>query len=96
MAHDVQDGDLSAEGSTEPDGTALASHGVPALARRLFGRAAQVETLLAALADVRSGRGRAIALAGEPGIGKSALMWTVAAHARATGIQVLAKHVQRR
>ncbi|MFF7128826.1 LuxR C-terminal-related transcriptional regulator [Streptomyces sp. NPDC008240] len=116
MAHDVQDGDLSAARSTlpadrsdvgisdtvdaegpasaEPDGTALASHGVPALARRLFGRAAQVEKLVAALADVRSGRGRAIALAGEPGIGKSALMWTVAAHARATGIQVLAKHVQ--
>ncbi|MEZ0094021.1 LuxR C-terminal-related transcriptional regulator [Streptacidiphilus sp. EB129] len=62
--------------------------------RRLFGRDAEVEALQAFLDDLLSGSGRAIALVGEPGIGKSALMSTAVAHARARGVQVLTTHVR--
>ncbi|MFE9452196.1 LuxR C-terminal-related transcriptional regulator [Streptomyces sp. NPDC006739] len=64
--------------------------GSDAGARRLFGRDTEVEALFAALAGLASGTGRAIALVGEPGIGKSTLMGAVAAHARATGVPVFA------
>lgn len=40
----------------------------------LVGRTAQLETIDAALADLQNGRGAAIHLVGEPGIGKSALL----------------------
>lgn len=40
----------------------------------LVGRSAQLETIDAALADLQNGRGAAIHLVGEPGIGKSALL----------------------
>jgi DNA-binding CsgD family transcriptional regulator len=57
--------------------------------RQLIGRAEEVGALNNALTRLRSGRGRAIALAGEPGIGKSALATHLAARARAAGIHVL-------
>ncbi|MEZ0092360.1 LuxR C-terminal-related transcriptional regulator [Streptacidiphilus sp. EB129] len=57
---------------------------------RLVGREAVVQDLLAALGELGSGRGRAVALVGEPGIGKSALMLTAAAYAQAAGVRVLA------
>lgn len=62
--------------------------GVP----RLVGREAEAEDVLAALGELTSGRGRAIALVGEPGIGKSALMLTATAYARAAGVRVLMAH----
>ena len=60
--------------------------------RGLVGREDEVRAMRAALADLRSGAGRAIALAGEPGIGKSALMSALTAEARAAGIPVLVAH----
>ncbi|MEV6007880.1 LuxR C-terminal-related transcriptional regulator [Streptomyces sp. NPDC051976] len=63
-----------------------------ASARGLVGRDVEVRALQAALREVRSGQGRAIALVGEPGIGKSALMSTLTAHARASGIPLRASH----
>ncbi|MDH6110677.1 DNA-binding CsgD family transcriptional regulator [Kitasatospora sp. MAP12-15] len=62
--------------------------------RQLFGRDAEVAALRAALDGLASSGGRAIALIGEPGIGKSALMSTAAAHARTIGVQVHAAHGQ--
>ncbi|MFD0638278.1 ATP-binding protein [Catenulispora yoronensis] len=65
-------------------------HDVPAdRTRHLVGRAAEVRAWDRALARLRSGRGRTIALAGEPGIGKSALIIHLAARARASGVPVL-------
>ncbi|WP_329561404.1 helix-turn-helix transcriptional regulator [Kitasatospora sp. NBC_01266] len=69
--------------------------GAPAL----VGREAEVEHLRAALGELAPGelapgRGRAIALVGEPGIGKSTLMLAATAHARAAGVRVLAAHGQ--
>jgi DNA-binding CsgD family transcriptional regulator len=58
--------------------------------RRLVGREAETGVLRAALADLASGVGRAIALVGEPGIGKSALMAASAAQARAAAVPVRA------
>ncbi|GAA1246586.1 LuxR family transcriptional regulator [Kitasatospora nipponensis] len=57
-----------------------------------MGRAAETEELLAALEGLGAGRGGAIALVGEPGIGKSALLSTATAHARAAGIRVVTVH----
>ena len=62
--------------------------GVAAGERQLFGRAGEIEALLAVLGGLRTAGGRAIALVGEPGIGKSALMRTAVAHARAAGVRV--------
>jgi DNA-binding CsgD family transcriptional regulator len=78
----------SGPGSGAASASAVADDG-----RRLLGRDADVAALGAALADVRAGTGRAIALVGEPGIGKSALMWTATARARAAGVPVHTAHV---
>ncbi|HEY3477583.1 MAG TPA: BREX system ATP-binding domain-containing protein, partial [Streptomyces sp.] len=56
--------------------------------RRLVGREAETGTLRAALAALASGTGRAIALVGEPGIGKSTLMAAAATQARAASVPV--------
>lgn len=63
--------------------------GLPAGARRLVGREAEIEALSAALGELARGGGRSIALVGEPGIGKSAVIGAVAARARAAGITVV-------
>ncbi|WP_107069325.1 helix-turn-helix transcriptional regulator [Streptomyces durhamensis] len=57
-------------------------------ARPLTGRETEVEELVSALIRIENGPGRTVALVGDPGIGKSALMWAVAAEARAAGIPV--------
>ena len=57
---------------------------------RLVGREAETEAVLAALGELGSGRGRAVALVGEPGIGKSTLLLTATAYAQAAGVRVLA------
>jgi DNA-binding NarL/FixJ family response regulator len=59
-------------------------------AHALLGRDLEVDAVSKALADLKSGTGRALALVGEPGIGKSSLLWTAAAHARALGVPVFA------
>ncbi|MCX4751509.1 LuxR C-terminal-related transcriptional regulator [Kitasatospora sp. NBC_01287] len=74
---------------------APAPRGSAAGAPRFVGRETEVAEVLAALGELASGRGRAIALVGEPGIGKSALMLTATAHARAAGVRVLAAHGRR-
>lgn len=59
---------------------------------RLVGRATETEALLTALSGLPTSGGRAIAMVGEPGIGKSTLMFTATARARATGVPVLIVH----
>ena len=71
-------------------GGPLRSGGPEVGARRVVGREAEVEALAGALEGLRAGAGRAIALVGEPGIGKSALLGTAVAQARAGGVRVLA------
>ncbi|MGW2642070.1 LuxR C-terminal-related transcriptional regulator [Streptomyces sp. NPDC001348] len=56
----------------------------------MIGRETELQELVAALAGLEEGAGRAVALVGDPGIGKSALMGAVAAEARAAGIPVCA------
>ena len=63
-----------------------------AAARPLLGRDLEVEAVAKALADLKAGAGRAIALVGEPGIGKSSLLWTATTHAGGLGIPVFAAH----
>lgn len=58
------------------------------LGTTLVGREEQLEFLVAALNGARS-HGRAIALVGDPGVGKSALQSKVAEHARSLGFTVL-------
>ncbi|WP_063772100.1 AAA family ATPase [Kitasatospora mediocidica] len=57
---------------------------------RLLGRDAELDSLTRMLEDLKAGVGRAVVLVGEPGIGKSSLLWTASAHARAQGVPVLA------
>jgi DNA-binding NarL/FixJ family response regulator len=80
---------------THPPGPATGDPAPPtarvsAVVRPLPGRDLEVGAMAKALADLKSGTGRAFALVGEPGIGKSSLLWTAAAHARASGVPVLA------
>ncbi len=53
------------------------------------GRDRELQVMLEALEDARSGRGRVILLGGEPGIGKSRLADELASRARDSGQQVL-------
>ena len=55
----------------------------------LVGRDAEMDTLRAAVAEVSAGRGQAVWIEGEMGIGKSALLAAGLAHAEWAGCQVL-------
>jgi predicted ATPase/class 3 adenylate cyclase len=50
---------------------------------RFIGRTAEFETLCQALERARAGRGQVVALVGEPGVGKSRLLWELT-HSRRT------------
>ncbi|MBB4928919.1 helix-turn-helix transcriptional regulator [Kitasatospora kifunensis] len=80
MSDGIRDGGSLLEGSL--------AWGIAAGGRQLFGRAGEIEALLGVLGGLKTAGGRAIALVGEPGIGKSALMFTAVAHARAAGVRV--------
>jgi DNA-binding CsgD family transcriptional regulator len=54
----------------------------------LVGRDQELSRLLGLVADAAAGRGSAVLVEGEPGIGKSALLRAACAHAAATGCQV--------
>ncbi|MDT8911450.1 BTAD domain-containing putative transcriptional regulator [Amycolatopsis sp. PS_44_ISF1] len=54
----------------------------------LFGRAEEARRLAELLAEVRDGRGRAVWIEGEPGIGKSELLAAAFGPAAGTGLQV--------
>ncbi|MET7989750.1 BTAD domain-containing putative transcriptional regulator [Amycolatopsis sp. NPDC005232] len=54
----------------------------------LFGREAESAQLSELLAEVRDGRGRAVWIEGEPGIGKSELLTRVFSHATGGGLQL--------
>ena len=66
----------------------------PIGARRLVGRQAELDALLAMSAELKAGAGRSIALVGEPGVGKSSLMAAAVAGAKAAGLPVLTAHGQ--
>lgn len=55
----------------------------------LIGREWHLRILRNALDGLRTGSGAAVALAGDPGIGKSALLWAAANTARAAGVAVV-------
>ncbi len=55
----------------------------------LVGRRAELDRLGAALASTRAGGGRAVSVAGEPGVGKTTLLRAFAASASAAGTTVL-------
>src|SRR5260370_41934812 len=61
--------------------TSLYSEKSMTTARSLLGRQRERATLSQLLFDVRSGRGRALGLRGEPGIGKTALLDDLCARA---------------
>ena len=56
---------------------------------RFIGREAEMAQLAETLARARGGRGQLVAVAGEPGVGKSRLVWEFLYMARAEGWQVL-------
>ncbi|WP_073498155.1 LuxR family transcriptional regulator [Actinacidiphila paucisporea] len=60
--------------------------------RVLVGRDSEVDALRSALKSLIGARGRAVALVGEPGVGKSALMSALAALACDAGLPVLSTH----
>ena len=55
----------------------------------IIGRQQEMAELAEALDDARSGRGRLVMLAGEPGIGKTRLAQQLASRAESLGTQVL-------
>ena len=72
--------------------TALRSRFHIAAARglsRFVGRRSELEQIHEALARTADGRGRVVAIAGEPGVGKSRLMWEAASAHRTRGWLVL-------
>ncbi|MET7694543.1 LuxR C-terminal-related transcriptional regulator [Streptomyces sp. NPDC005483] len=73
---------------SEVGGVGPLPYGVELGFRHLLGRDAEVEALMAALTGLKEGAGRAIALVGESGTGKSTLMGTAAAYARAMQVEV--------
>ncbi|MEU2421084.1 LuxR C-terminal-related transcriptional regulator [Streptomyces sp. NPDC007851] len=77
MADDPQYGGLSAPRRADAETPAF------------VGRTSETGGLLKALGDVRAGSGRAVAVTGDPGIGKSTLLAAVAGRARADGIPVV-------
>ncbi len=56
---------------------------------RLYGRAEELQLLLEALGEAAAGHGRAMALYGEPGVGKSRLCYEVTRAEEARGFRVL-------
>ncbi len=73
-----------------PEESPAAANPLDRLARRIFvGRAQEVERLRARVEDALAGHGSVALLAGEPGIGKTALADEVATYARLRGARVL-------
>jgi class 3 adenylate cyclase/tetratricopeptide (TPR) repeat protein len=56
---------------------------------KFVGRDGEMVTVFAALEQARAGRGQVIAIVGEPGVGKSRLVWEVTHSHRAAGCTVL-------
>jgi adenylate cyclase len=95
-------GEFQVKGVSEPV-PAFALQGVGALRTRFdasrargltrfVGRDADVQTLEAALTHAREGKGRAVGVVGDAGVGKSRLCFEFAERCRARGINVLEGH----
>jgi Adenylate and Guanylate cyclase catalytic domain/AAA ATPase domain len=64
---------------------------------KFVGRDGEMVTVFAALEQARAGRGQVVAIVGEPGVGKSRLVWEVTHSHRAAGCTVLeAPHLRQR
>ena len=59
---------------------------------RFVGRAPELDVLLRALAEARAGHGQLVAVAGEPGVGKSRLFWELTHSHRTSGWLLLESH----
>ncbi|MEK7445670.1 MAG: adenylate/guanylate cyclase domain-containing protein, partial [candidate division NC10 bacterium] len=59
---------------------------------RFVGRAPELDVLLRALAEARAGHGQLVAVAGEPGVGKSRLFWEITHSHRTSGWLLLESH----
>ncbi|MBI1959607.1 MAG: AAA family ATPase, partial [Candidatus Rokubacteria bacterium] len=59
---------------------------------RFVGRAPELDVLLRALAEARAGHGQLVAVAGEPGVGKSRLFWELTHSHRNSGWLLLESH----
>ncbi len=82
--------DLVAVGSVEPSGYRLEGLEQPGLAPRgpmtpLVGRDPELELLRRALGRAAAGHGQVVAIVGEPGVGKSRLVWEVTQGHRSQG-----------
>lgn len=90
MADDLQGGAALSGGGLMDGQAAAQPYGVVPGPRRMVGREREVAALAEALeALAASGVGRAIALVGEPGIGKSRLLGAAIAQARARRVRVV-------
>src|SRR5262245_10750320 len=65
-----------------------ASGGVSYLETLFVGRTAEMADLVAAVDGVKAGRGRAVFIGGDPGIGKTSLGRHASAYARERGLEV--------
>lgn len=84
---------MAAEPRAPAGGDVVAIEAAPPSKRilcpELIGREAQLAELDSALRDVTAGAGRTVLVAGDAGLGKSALLKTFAEKARAQGVRVL-------
>jgi DNA-binding SARP family transcriptional activator/tetratricopeptide (TPR) repeat protein len=81
----VQPGPLLRAAIAEARGPSRAAFPIPARARPLFGRAAELRTLMTAWAAARAGHGRVVLITGEAGIGKTRLVAELARRADNAG-----------
>ena len=62
----------------------------------LVGREAELEQLRHALARAAAGHGQVVAIVGEPGVGKSRLVWEVTQSHRVQGWLIVARRLRSR
>jgi tetratricopeptide (TPR) repeat protein len=85
LGEPVEAYELNGAGPARSRFQALASRGLTAFT----GRTAEIEQLSAALGQARAGAGRVVAVVGEPGVGKSRILWEFTHSSRAENCLIL-------